>query len=48
MVEGAQTLSTMSMRMGLKIERPTPDQATGISKLFDTALDTKLGIADRV
>jgi len=48
MVDGAHTLSTMSMGMGLKIERPTREQAVGISKLFDRVLDVKLGIADRV
>ena len=46
MVQGTHTLSTMSMGMGLKIERRlTRGQATGIAKLFGGALDEKFGIA---
>jgi len=48
MVEGAHTISTMNMGMGLKIERLTRAQAAGVSKLFDRALDVKLGIVDLV
>ena len=43
--QGAHTLSTMSMGMSLKIVRPTPGQAAGISKIFGRALDAKLGLS---
>lgn len=42
--QGAHTLSTMSMGMGLKIERPSRSQAAGISKLFAGTLDEALGL----
>ena len=44
-VQGAHTLSTMSMGMGVKILRPSRAQGAGISKLFASTLDAKLGLA---
>ncbi|MAG32502.1 MAG: hypothetical protein CL908_16590 [Deltaproteobacteria bacterium] len=41
--QGAHTLSTMSMGMGLKIDKPTPAQGAAISKLFEHVLDSDLG-----
>ncbi len=43
--QGAHTLSTMSMGMSVKILKPSRSQAPGISKLFASALDAKLGLA---
>ncbi|CAN0249344.1 unnamed protein product [Discosporangium mesarthrocarpum] len=42
--QGAHTLSTMSMGMSVKILKPTPAQGAGISKLFASQLDEKLGL----
>ncbi len=42
--QGAHTLSTMSMGMGLKILKPARGQAAGISKLFGALLDERLGL----
>lgn len=42
--EGAQTLSTMSMGMGVKLLEPTRAQAPGVSKLFAGELDGILGL----
>ena len=44
MTQGAHTLSTTSMGMGLKILNPTRTQAVGISKIFHAFLDARLGI----
>jgi hypothetical protein len=46
-VQGAHTLSTMNMGMGLKVERLTRAQAASVSKIFDRALDEILGITRR-
>ena len=43
--QGAHTLSTMSMGMSVKIQKPTRAQGAGISKLFASMLDQKLGLA---
>lgn len=43
--QGAHTLSTMSMGMSVKILRPSRAQGAGISKLFASMLDQKLGLA---
>ena len=43
--QGAHTLSTMSMGMGVKILKPTRTQGAGISKIFDGALDQRLGLS---
>jgi len=43
--DGALTLSTTNMGMSLKIERLSPAQAAGLSKLFDHELDQKLGLS---
>lgn len=43
-VEGAHTLSTMSMGMSLKILKPTPAQVGGLSKIFAGELDRDLGL----
>lgn len=42
MTQGAHTLSTASMGMGLKIERTNPTQSDDVAKLFGGALDPKL------
>ena len=42
--QGAHTLSTMSMGMSLKIERPSRRQVDGISRLFAGVLDQSLGL----
>jgi Tfp pilus assembly protein PilZ len=42
--QGAHTLSTLSMGMGLKILKPGRGEAAGISKLFDALLDERLGL----
>ena len=42
--QGAHTLSTMSMGMSVKIGKPTRAQGAGISKLFASTLDGKLGL----
>lgn len=42
--EGAQTLSTMSMGMGVKLLKPNRAQAAGVSKLFAGELDGILGL----
>jgi len=39
LTQGAHTLSTASMGMGLKIERTSPTQSEAVSMLFDGALD---------
>ena len=44
--QGAHTLSTMSMGMCLKIQKPGRAQASGISKLFAGRLDARLGLTD--
>jgi hypothetical protein len=44
-VQGAHTISTMNMGLGLKIGRPTLAEAVEISKVFEVGLDEKLGIA---
>jgi len=44
--QGALTLSTTSMGMGLKIERTNPVQGAGLSKIFAHELDEKLGWLD--
>lgn len=46
MTQGAHTLSTTAMGMGLKIEKTNVAQSAGLSKFFDHALDEKLGWAD--
>ena len=43
--QGAHTLSTMSMGMSVKILKPSRTQGAGISKLFASTLDAKLGLA---
>ena len=42
--QGAHTLSTMSMGMSLKIQKPGRQYASGISKLFAGMLDARLGL----
>ncbi len=42
--QGAHTLSTMGMGMGIKILKPTPAQGAGISKIFASTLDVDLGL----
>jgi len=43
--QGAHTLSTMSMGMSVKTLKPSRAQGSGISKLFASMLDQKLGLA---
>jgi hypothetical protein len=43
-VEDAHTLPSVEMGMGLKLERPIPAQAEGLSRLFDGLFDEALGI----
>ena len=43
--QGAHTLSTMSMGMSVKILKPSRAQGAGISKLFASLFDAKLGLA---
>lgn len=45
-VQGAHTLSTMSMGMSVKILKPSRAQGAGISKLFAGMLDRSLGLGD--
>jgi hypothetical protein len=42
--QGAHTLSTLSMGMGVKILKPTRAQGQGISKLFQSFFDERLGL----
>ena len=44
--QGSHTLSTTSMGMSLKLLRTNPVQRAGLSKLFDHALDERLGWKD--
>ncbi|MBW2424065.1 MAG: hypothetical protein JRG86_07445 [Deltaproteobacteria bacterium] len=43
-VQGAHTLPSVEMGMGLKLERPIPAQAEGLSRLFDGLFDEALGV----
>ncbi len=44
--QGALTVSTSCMGMGLKIEKMNPVQSAGLSKIFANELDRSLGWAD--
>ncbi|MCP4908594.1 MAG: hypothetical protein GY910_26770 [bacterium] len=43
-IQDAHTLSTKSMGMSVKIQKPTPAQGAGISEIFDATPDEKLGL----
>ena len=45
-VESAHTLSTMSMGMGVKIDKPTKSQRAAIGRFFRGVFDRELGLDD--